>query len=35
MTSLSIALPDTIAKGSNEATKELGVSRTDLSQVVN
>ena len=30
MTSLSITLPDTIAKASNEAAKELGVSRTEF-----
>ena len=30
MTSLSITIPDTIAKASNEAAKELGVSRTEF-----
>lgn len=30
MTSLSITLPDTIAKASNEAAKKLGVSRTEF-----
>jgi metal-responsive CopG/Arc/MetJ family transcriptional regulator len=30
MTSLSIKLPDTIAKASNEAAKSLGMSRTEF-----
>ena len=30
MTSLSITISDTIAKASNEAEKELGVSRTEF-----
>ncbi|MCC8371854.1 MAG: ribbon-helix-helix domain-containing protein [Rickettsia endosymbiont of Pseudomimeciton antennatum] len=30
MTSLSITLPDTIARASNEAAKKLGISRTEF-----
>jgi metal-responsive CopG/Arc/MetJ family transcriptional regulator len=30
MISLSIILPDTIAKASNEAAKKLGISRTEF-----